>query len=446
MTIALCFYAEGTEVRPYDSVIGIDLGSKFSRVAIYKRDSPIYKSGHAEIIPNTHGQPAIPSYNDHGNSFETRKIVMTEMKELAEAHLGKEVHHAVVTVPAGYNEIQRQELKDAAQIAGLNVLRVLSEPIAASLAFNLHNFICGGSMNAVVFDLGASTLDVTLLSIDSDVFEVLSTMSNSHLGGQDFTQQLLEHVVSEIKETTGVDMSTKEGADTDQWWKLQADVERAKIELSTATSTTLTTAVNSTQAAGAGEIKTHTLKITRDLFEELTMPNLTTAVGLVQAVLDDAGVTKEEVLKVVLIGGSTHIPKIRELLTAEFGGDEQKFMSVEAVRPEEAVAMGAAVQGWDIAQGEDEAAEDEDEDEDEEDEDLPPQVCRGCLCAPSADFEEFQAVLDGMKARQIGHHAPWRGNHKPMSWGSLDWHAGAEEGGEEAGEEAGEGILLGEEL
>jgi heat shock protein 5 len=294
-------------------VIGIDLGSTFSRVAIYESDSPIYKSGKANLIPNANGQRASPSQSEERNSFEARKTELAEMKKVAEAYLGREVKSAVVTVPAHYDEAQRQVMQQAAELGGLDVLRVLSEPIAAALALNLHNFVMG-EMNAVIFDQGGSSLDVTLLTIDSGMFEVRATKSSKHLGGQVFNKRVLGFMVEQLKEKTGIALETRQHENKAQWFQLHAEVERAKRALSSATSTSLSVDVNSTDT---GEEERHTVALTRAEFEEMNQENMTAAVSLIQDVLDEAGVAKEEVLKVVLVGGSSSIPKMKELILAE---------------------------------------------------------------------------------------------------------------------------------
>ncbi|KAI0057092.1 heat shock protein 70 [Artomyces pyxidatus] len=258
---------------------------------------------------------------------EISAMVLTKMKETAEAYLGKKVTHAVVTVPAYFNDAQRQATKDAGTIAGLQVLRIINEPTAAALAYGLDKK--GGESQIIVYDLGGGTFDVSLLSIDQGVFEVLATAGDTHLGGEDFDNRVIEHFVKLYKKKTGTDVSTNLRA----LGKLKREVEKAKRTLSSQQSTRL-----EIESFEGGNDFSETL--TRAKFEELNVDLFRKTMRPVEQVLKDAGVKKEDVDEVVLVGGSTRIPKVQQLLKEFFGGKEPS----KGINPDEAVAYGAAVQ------------------------------------------------------------------------------------------------------
>lgn len=266
-------------------------------------------------------------------------MVLTKMKETAEAYLGQKVTHAVVTVPAYFNDAQRQATKDAGTIAGLQVLRIVNEPTAAAIAYGLDKR--DGEQRIIVYDLGGGTFDVSLLSIDDGVFEVLATAGDTHLGGEDFDNRVIEYFVKLYKKKTGTDVTSNLRA----MGKLKREVEKAKRTLSSQQSTRL-----EIESFEGGNDFSETL--TRAKFEELNMDLFRKTMKPVEQVLKDAGVKKDEVDEIVLVGGSTRIPKVQQLLKEYFGGKEPS----KGINPDEAVAYGAAVQGG-ILSGEKESAD-----------------------------------------------------------------------------------------
>merc|ERR1711981_735837 len=259
---------------------------------------------------------------------EVSAMVLVKMKEIAESYLGKDIQHAVVTVPAYFNDAQRQATKDAGTIAGLNVARVINEPTAAAIAYGLDKK--GGEKNILVFDLGGGTFDVTLLTIDNGVFEVLATNGDTHLGGEDFDQRVMEYMMKIFKRKHKKDMSKDKRAIQ----KLRREVERAKRALSSTSSARV-----EIEALFDGVDFSETL--TRARFEELNMDLFKKTLGPVTKVMSDAGMKKNEVDELVLVGGSTRIPKVQNLLKDFFNGKEPN----RGINPDEAVAFGAAVQG-----------------------------------------------------------------------------------------------------
>jgi len=256
-------------------------------------------------------------------------MVLGKMKETAEAYLGKKVTHAVVTVPAYFNDAQRQATKDAGTIAGLNVLRVVNEPTAAAIAYGLDK--TGGERNIIVYDLGGGTFDVSLLSIDDGVFEVLSTAGDTHLGGEDFDNRVIEHIVKVWKRKNAGEDITK---NLRTMGKLKREVEKVKRTLSSQMSAKL-------EVESFFEGKDLSETLTRAKFEELNLDLFRKTMQPVEQVLKDANFKKEQVDDIVLVGGSTRIPKVQELLKEYFNGKEP----TKGINPDEAIAYGAAVQG-----------------------------------------------------------------------------------------------------
>ncbi|KIK50753.1 hypothetical protein GYMLUDRAFT_51014 [Collybiopsis luxurians FD-317 M1] len=259
---------------------------------------------------------------------EVSAMVLGKMKETAEAYLGEKVTHAVVTVPAYFNDAQRQATKDAGTIAGLTVLRIINEPTAAAIAYGLNKK--AGESQIIVYDLGGGTFDVSLLSIDDGVFEVLATAGDTHLGGEDFDNRVIDYLVKSYKKKTGTDVSKNLRA----LGKLKREVERAKRTLSSQQSVRL-----EIESFEDGNDFSETL--TRAKFEELNMDLFRKTMKPVEQVLKDANVKKDDIDEIVLVGGSTRIPKVQQLLKEFFGGKEPS----KSINPDEAVAYGAAVQG-----------------------------------------------------------------------------------------------------
>merc|ERR1711968_132681 len=259
---------------------------------------------------------------------EVSAMVLVKMKEVAEGFLGKDVKHAVVTVPAYFNDAQRQATKDAGTISGMTVQRIINEPTAAAIAYGLNKK--GGEKNILVFDLGGGTFDVTLLTIDNGVFEVLATNGDTHLGGEDFDQRIMKYFIKLFKKKYKKDMTKDRRA----MQKIRRESERVKRALST-------------QHQARAEIESlfdgvdFSETLTRARFEELNMDLFKKTLGPVGKVMSDAGLKKNEVDEIVLVGGSTRIPKVKALLKDYFNGKEPN----RGINPDEAVAFGAAVQG-----------------------------------------------------------------------------------------------------
>merc|ERR1712210_309364 len=262
------------------------------------------------------------------SSEEISAMVLTKMKETAEAYLGKEVTHAVVTVPAYFNDAQRQATKDAGVIAGMTVMRIINEPTAAAIAYGMDKK--EGEKNVLVFDLGGGTFDVTLLTIDNGVFEVLATNGDTHLGGEDFDQRVMQYFIKMMKKKSNIDIS----GDKRALQKLRKEVERVKRALSSQQQARL-------EIEDLAEGFDLSESLTRARFEELNNDLFKKTLGPVSKVLEDADVAKSEVDEIVLVGGSTRIPKVQSLLSEYFGGKEPS----KGINPDEAVAYGAAVQG-----------------------------------------------------------------------------------------------------
>jgi len=372
------------------TVIGIDLGTTYSCVGVFK-------NGRVEIIANDQGNRITPSYvaftadnerligdaaknqlttNPENTVFDAKRLigrefsdknvqadakhfpfkvinksnkpsievtvggeqkafapeeisamVLQKMKEVAEAYLGKKITHAVVTVPAYFNDAQRQATKDAGTISGMTVMRIINEPTAAAIAYGLDKK--EGEKNILVFDLGGGTFDVSLLTIDNGVFEVVSTNGDTHLGGEDFDQRVVDHFVKLYKKKKGVDLRK----DNRAVQKLRREVEKAKRALSSQHQVKL-----EIESLIDGEDFSETL--TRARFEELNMDLFRGTLKPVQQVLQDADLTKNEIDEIVLVGGSTRIPKVQQLVKEFFNGKEPS----RGINPDEAVAYGAAVQ------------------------------------------------------------------------------------------------------
>merc|ERR1712200_253268 len=258
---------------------------------------------------------------------EISAMVLTKMKETAEAFLGKKVTHAVVTVPAYFNDAQRQATKDAGVIAGLNVMRIINEPTAAAIAYGMDKK--EGEKNVLVFDLGGGTFDVSLLTIDNGVFEVVATNGDTHLGGEDFDQRVMEHFIKLYKKKKGKDIRK----DNRAVQKLRREVEKAKRALSSAHQVRI-----EIESLFEGDDFSETL--TRAKFEELNMDLFRSTMKPVQKVIEDADMKKTDIDEIVLVGGSTRIPKVQQLVKEYFNGKEPS----RGINPDEAVAYGAAVQ------------------------------------------------------------------------------------------------------
>jgi len=252
------------------------------------------------------------------------------MKETAEAFTGKTMKNAVVTVPAYFNDQQRQATKDAGQISGLNVLRVVNEPTAAALAYGLEK---ESDRIVAVFDLGGGTFDISVLEIQNGVFEVKSTNGDTHLGGEDFDITLVRHLVQQFKKEQGIDLS----GDRMAIQRIREAAEKAKIELSSSLQTDINLPFITADSSGPKHINS---KMTRSQLEGLVGPLIDRTVDPVRKALKDAGLQAKEIQDVILVGGMTRMPKVTESVKSIFGRDPAK-----SVNPDEAVAIGAAIQG-----------------------------------------------------------------------------------------------------
>ena len=267
-----------------------------------------------------------------GKSYSPSQIsafTLQKMKETAEAHLGSEVTQAVITVPAYFNDAQRQATKDAGKIAGLEVLRIINEPTAAALAYGLDK---KGSGTIAVYDLGGGTFDVSILEIGDGVFEVKSTNGDTFLGGEDFDMRLVEYLADEFKKEQGIDLKKDKLA----LQRLKEAAEKAKIELSSTTQTEVNLPYITADASGP---KHMAMKISRAKFESLVEDLVKRTIDPCQKALKDAGISAAEIDEVVLVGGMTRMPKIQEVVKSFFGKEPHK-----GVNPDEVVAIGAAVQ------------------------------------------------------------------------------------------------------
>ena len=388
LIFSLAALAAANESSIDGPVIGIDLGTTYSCVGIYK-------NGRVEIIPNSQGNRITPSYvaytderlvgeaaknqatiNPSQTIFDVKRfigrrykdetvakdksmlpydiiekngkpmvrvnfkgetkvffpeevsaVVLSEMKRTAEQYLGKEVNHAVITVPAYFNDAQRQATKDAGQLAGLNVLRIINEPTAAAIAYGLDKKT---EKTILVYDLGGGTFDVSVLIIDNGVFEVEATNGDTHLGGEDFDQRVMQHFINIFEKKH---KGSRIRDDKKALQKLRKEVEKAKRTLSSTPQTRI-----EIEALYNGIDFSETL--TRARFEELNLDLFRNTLTPVKQVLEDCGKMKNQIDEIVLVGGSTRIPKVQSLLQDFFNGKELN----RGINPDEAVAYGAAVQ------------------------------------------------------------------------------------------------------
>ncbi|XP_041368118.1 endoplasmic reticulum chaperone BiP-like [Gigantopelta aegis] len=282
-------------------------------------------------VTNKNNKPHVEAMTGDGKKTfapeEISAMVLGKMKEIAEAYLGKKIVNAVVTVPAYFNDAQRQATKDAGVIAGLNVLRIINEPTAAAIAYGLDKK--EGEKNILVFDLGGGTFDVSLLTIDNGVFEVVATNGDTHLGGEDFDQRVMDHFIKLYKKKKGKDIRK----DNRAVQKLRREVEKAKRALSSQHQARV-----EIESLYDGEDFSETL--TRAKFEELNMDLFRSTMKPVARVMEDSDLKKTEIDEIVLVGGSTRIPKVQQLVKEFFSGKEPN----RGINPDEAVAYGAAVQ------------------------------------------------------------------------------------------------------
>ncbi|KAK5052768.1 hypothetical protein LTR84_002634 [Exophiala bonariae] len=283
-----------------------------------------------KIVQHTNGDAWLEARGQKYSPSQIGGMVLQKMKETAEAYLGKPVKNGVVTVPAYFNDMQRQATKDAGQIAGLNVLRVVNEPTAAALAYGLEK---EADRIIAVYDLGGGTFDISILEIQKGVFEVKSTNGDTHLGGEDFDITLVRHLVQQFKKESGIDLSNDRMAIQ----RIREAAEKAKIELSSSLQTDINLPFITADASGPKHINS---KMTRAQLETLVDPLITRTIDPVRKALKDANLQAKEIQEVILVGGMTRMPKVTDSVKNIFGREPAK-----AVNPDEAVAIGAAIQG-----------------------------------------------------------------------------------------------------
>ncbi|EKU49920.1 molecular chaperone DnaK [Staphylococcus massiliensis] len=346
-------------------VIGIDLGTTNSCVTVLEGDEPkviqnpegarttpsvvAFKNGETQVgevakrqaITNPNTIQSIKRYmgTDHKEDIEGKQytpqeisaMILQNLKSTAESYLGEKVEKAVITVPAYFNDGERQATKDAGKIAGLEVERIINEPTAAALAYGLDK--TDQDQKVLVFDLGGGTFDVSILELGDGVFEVLSTAGDNRLGGDDFDQVIIDHLVSEFKKKNGIDLSQDKMA----LQRLKDAAEKAKKDLSGVSSTQISLPFISAGEAGPVHLETN---LTRAKFEELADDLIRKTMEPTRQAMKDAGLSSSEIDEVILVGGSTRIPAVQEAVKKEIGKEPNK-----GVNPDEVVAMGAAIQG-----------------------------------------------------------------------------------------------------
>ena len=283
-----------------------------------------------KVVSGDNGDVRIEIQGKKYSPPEISAMILTKLKEAAEAYLGEKVTKAVITVPAYFNDAQRQATKDAGQIAGLEVMRIINEPTAAALAYGLDK---KKDETIAVYDFGGGTFDISILEVGDGVVEVKSTNGDTHLGGDNIDQRIIDWLITEFKKEQGVDVSKDQMA----LQRLKEAAEKAKIELSTLLETEINLPFLTADASGPKHL---TIKLTRARFEQMVSDILERAVGPCKQAMQDAGVTPQDIDEVVLVGGSTRIPKVQQMVRDLFGKEPNK-----SVNPDEVVAIGAAVQG-----------------------------------------------------------------------------------------------------
>ncbi len=286
------------------------------------------------IIKADNGDAWVEAHGEKYSPSQVSAFILQKMKETAEKFLGEDVTQAVITVPAYFNDSQRQATKDAGKIAGLEVLRIINEPTAAALAYGLEK---RGSGTIAVYDLGGGTFDISILEIGDGVFEVKSTNGDTFLGGEDFDGRIIDYLADEFKKEQGIDLR----ADKLALQRLKEAAEKAKIELSSATQTEINLPFVTADQSGPKHLN---IKLTRAKLEALVDDLVQRTVGPVKAALKDAGVSPGEVEEIILVGGMTRMPKVIETVKNIFGKDPNR-----SVNPDEVVASGAAIQGGVLA-------------------------------------------------------------------------------------------------
>lgn len=314
--------------NPTDTLFAVKrlIGRRFDD-AMVKKDKDLVPY---EIVKGDNGDAWVKASGKDYSPAQVSAMILQKMKETAEAYLGENVQQAVITVPAYFNDAQRQATKDAGKIAGLEVLRIINEPTAAALAYGLDK---KEGKTIAVYDLGGGTFDVSVLEIGDGVFEVKSTNGDTFLGGEDFDMRLVQYLADEFKKEQGVDLK----GDKLALQRLKEAAEKAKIELSSASQTEINLPFITADASGPKHL---TMKMSRSKLESLVDDFVQRTIGPCKAALKDAGLSAGEIDEVVLVGGMTRMPKIQEVVKQFFGKEPHK-----GVNPDEVVAMGAAIQG-----------------------------------------------------------------------------------------------------
>ena len=312
--------------NPENTVYSIKrfMGRRFNEVTEEMKLVP-YKS-----VSGDNGDARVEIQGKKYSPPEISAMILTKLKEAAEAYLGEKVTKAVITVPAYFNDAQRQATKDAGQIAGLEVMRIINEPTAAALAYGLDK---KKDETIAVYDFGGGTFDISILEVGDGVVEVKSTNGDTHLGGDNIDQRIIDWLIQEFKKDQGVDVSKDQMA----LQRLKEAAEKAKIELSTLLETEINLPFLTADASGPKHLN---IKLTRARFEQMVDDILQRSVGPCKQALQDAGITPKDIDEVVLVGGSTRIPKVQQIVRDLFGKEPNK-----SVNPDEVVAVGAAVQG-----------------------------------------------------------------------------------------------------
>jgi molecular chaperone DnaK len=325
--------AEGGRLTP--SVVGITPKGEIVVGELAKRQAVSMPERTVRSIKRKMGQDYKVRIDDKDYSpQEISAMILTKMKKDAEAFLGQSIEQAVITVPAYFNDSQRQATKDAGRIAGLEVLRIVNEPTASALAYNLDK---GQELKILVYDLGGGTFDVSVLDIGEDVYKVLSTSGNTQLGGDDWDKRIIDWVVEDFNKSTGMDITK----DLSAMQRIRDAAEQAKIELSTVTKTTINLPYITADQSGPKHID---IEITRSQFEKMTDDLVQATIGPLRQALTDAKMEPEQINKILLVGGATRMPMIQETVRAMFGKEGDK-----SINPDEVVALGAGAQAGVIA-------------------------------------------------------------------------------------------------